>query len=75
MGKVSTLPLAPVGPDPDVIKFLEETLDGARKGDVTGVLLLVQDANGVAYRVAGIKDRFKITGFLYHAMHLLQTEV
>lgn len=60
--------------DPDIVRFLEDELANAKAGKTTGILVLVQDPEGVAYRVVGIKDRFEILGWLSHAMHLLQTD-
>lgn len=64
-------PAAPKG-DADVIAFLETALKRARRGDIKGVVLLAEDAEGVGYEVAGIQDRFRVSGFLFHALYQLQ---
>lgn len=62
-------------PDPEVVSFLEGVLEAARAGEVTGVLVLSQELDGsLKYTIAGIKDRFTVTGWLYHAMHRLQSD-
>lgn len=60
--------------DPDVIDILERALQQAKDGELNGVMVLKQDPGGVAYAVAGIKDRFTVLGWLSHAMHRLQTD-
>ena len=47
--------------DPDVVKFLEEALERARAGEISGILLLEQDREGMTYTVAGAKNRFEIS--------------
>lgn len=62
-------------PDPDLIRYLEAALERARSGEIVGVLMLQQDVTGcVRYTIANIKDRFKVLGFLSHAMHSLQED-
>ncbi len=61
--------------DADVVDMLEKALEKARDGELRGILLLGQDSGGVSYSIAGIKDRFLVTGFLAHAMHKLQTDL
>lgn len=62
-------------PDPDLVRMLEATLAQAKAGEATGILLLVQDRDGgVAYKLAGIRDRFLHLGLLSHAMHRLQAD-
>lgn len=60
--------------DPDVVRLLEEALVDARSGNMTGVMLLKQDPEGIAYATAGVEDRFAVLGWLSHAMHRLQTD-
>lgn len=60
--------------DPDVIVYLEEILARARTGEITGVMIMAQDGKGVAFRHAGLKDRFELLGWLSHTMHNLQTD-
>ena len=72
---MSTLVAFTRPPCPEVVEYLEEQLERARKGDMTGVLMVSQDGNGdVWYTVAGIKDRMTVLGVLSHAMHKLQTD-
>lgn len=54
--------------------MLEEVLAKVRAGDIHGVLVLSQDKTGIAYNIAGIKDRFEVLGWLSHAMHKLQSD-
>ena len=62
-------------PDPEVISFLDDALAKARKGEITGVLIISQDVGKWAsYSHAGLKDRFHVLGYLSHAMHQLQTD-
>lgn len=61
--------------DPEVVRYLEEALAEAKAGKLSGVLILQQDAEGLAYAVAGVKDRFALIGWLSHAIHKLQTDV
>lgn len=61
-------------PDTEVVALLERALQRAQAGEITGVLLLSQDGNGVAYGIAGLRDRFTQLGFLSHAMHRLQSD-
>ena len=64
-------------PDPvsDVVKFLEQALADAQSGELTGIVLLDQMRNGkVGYATAGIADRYKVSGYLFHALHKLQTD-
>lgn len=61
-------------PDPDVVTYLERVLEAARAGEITGVLILAQDAGGVSYGIAGLEGRYTVLGFLSHAMHRLQTD-
>lgn len=61
--------------DPDVVVFLEETLAKAKTGEVSGVLLVEQDRQGgVAYSVAGVTNRYMVSGLLFHALHKLQSD-
>lgn len=60
--------------DPDVVRFIEQVLERAKAGEISGVLMLSQDTEGVAYGIAGIKDRFTVLGWLSHAMHKLQDD-
>lgn len=60
--------------DPDVVGFLEKALQKAKDGEITGVLILAQDPSGVAYSLAGIKERFTVLGWLSHAMYQLQSD-
>lgn len=62
------------GTDPDVIARIEDVLEAAKAGEIHGVMILSQDAGGVRYTLAGIKDRFSVLGWLSHAMHRLQTD-
>lgn len=75
--KVSAIGLAKKPePNKEVVEFLEEALARAKLGEVAGILLLEQDSNGgaVSYSTSGIKDRFRTTGFLHHAIFKLQTD-
>jgi hypothetical protein len=58
--------------DPDIIKYLEASLERAKAGELLGILLLEEDATGIGYKTAGINDRYKTSGFLFHALHKLQ---
>jgi hypothetical protein len=60
--------------DPDVVEYLQRALDEAKAGEITGVMILAQDPDGVRYGLAGIKDRFAVIGWLSHAMHKLQAD-
>lgn len=63
-------------PCPDVVKFLEEALAIAMRGETTGVLILEQKTAGaLSYSVAGIADRYKVSGLLFHAIHKLQSDL
>jgi hypothetical protein len=53
---------------PEVVEFLEAVLERARAGELTGVLILAQDSKGLSYSVAGINDRYVVTGWLMHAI-------
>lgn len=60
--------------DPDIVSVLEEILARARAGEVTGLVLVAQDACGVEYRVVGIRNRWEKIGLLSHAIHKLQDD-
>lgn len=68
--------LVSIGPkvDSEVVEYLEDALRKARAGEISGVLILSQNAGGLGYAIAGINDRFTTAGWLYHAMHKLQTD-
>jgi len=59
---------------PDVVEYLKEVLEKAQAGEVSGVLIVSQGPGGISYAVAGIKDRLVISGWLFHAMHKLQSD-
>ena len=61
--------------DPDVVAILEQALEDAKNGEVSGVLLLEQRPGGSRYHLAGIEDRFAQTGYLYHVLHRLQYDL
>ncbi len=62
-------------PNKEVVELLEEALERAKKGETTGLLMLEQEGDGVvSYSIAGIKDRFKVTGYMYHAIFKLQND-
>lgn len=61
-------------PDPDVVGFLRDMLEQAEAGEIRGVLVVAQHAADVSWRVAGIEDRFRVTGYLLHAIHRLQED-
>lgn len=61
--------------DRDLVAFLEEALENARSGELTGILLVDQMRDGkVGYATAGITDRYKVAGYLFHALHKLQSD-
>lgn len=61
--------------DPDVVQLLEYALASARSGNTKGVLILEQGADGgIGYGTAGLKDRFTVSGALYHALHRVQSD-
>lgn len=60
--------------DDELVEMLEKTLAEAKDGEISAVMLLAQDCNGVRYRLYGIKDRFQVLGWLSHMMHRLQTD-
>lgn len=60
--------------DPDVVAYLKDMLARAESGDVTGVLVVAQEGEGVTYTIAGIRDRMTVLGYLSHAMHKLQSD-
>jgi hypothetical protein len=59
---------------PDVVEYLQEVLDKARVGEVSGVLIVSQGPGGISYCVAGLKDRLLISGWLFHAIYRLQSD-
>lgn len=61
--------------DPKVVSYLESILEEARAGRVRGVLVVEQRDDGfIGYTTAGLEDRFRLTGVLFHALHKLQTD-
>lgn len=61
--------------NPDVVKFLEEALVDAKSGELTGIVLIDQTRDGkVGYATAGVTDRYKVAGYLFHALHKLQAD-
>lgn len=67
-----TLPT--IGTDPDVLKYAEELVAEIKSGKVTGFVMVTQEPlRGAQYVVAGLKDRFHVTGFIWHMMHCLQS--
>jgi hypothetical protein len=69
--------LATVKPrvDAGTVELLEEALAMAKEGMVTGVTLCIErNDRSVAYSHAGITDRWKLSGMLYHALHKLQSD-
>jgi hypothetical protein len=69
---MSLTQLAPKRAVPEVVEYLEAALVRARAGEVTGVLILTQDAEGLAYSVAGISNRYTVSGWLMYAIFQLQ---
>jgi hypothetical protein len=63
-------------PDPDVVAYLEGALARARAGETVGVLILEQSApnQSCKYSTAGLDDRFKVMGYLMHAIANLQVD-
>lgn len=59
--------------EPDVVNFLTERLEAAKRGEVSGVLVLSQEAETLDFKTAGLRDRLRIIGFLSHALHKIQT--
>jgi hypothetical protein len=74
-GGIRELKAVNIQPDPVVIEFLEDALADAKAGKTTGVLIVAQDREGGAsYAITGIKNRFTVMGFLYHALFRLQSD-
>lgn len=62
-------------PNQDVIEYLETTLKQARAGEITGVIIMTQGPSGhLHYAVAGIHDRFQVSGWLFNALVKLQSD-
>lgn len=61
-------------PDPDVVKFISDELERAKRGEITGVLILTQDAAGTCYSCVGLKDRLTVIGYLSMAMYKLHSK-
>lgn len=68
--------LAKIEPKPDleIVARLEELLARAKSGEDFGFLILTQDKSGITYNVAGVRDRYKVLGWLSHAMYKLQSD-
>jgi 1,4-dihydroxy-2-naphthoyl-CoA synthase len=62
-------------PNADVVEFLERILQQARAGELVGTIILTQGTDGhLHYAVAGIHDRFQVTGWLFNALVKLQDD-
>jgi len=61
-------------PHQDVVEFLREMLEQAEAGEIRGVVVIAQGTTDVSWRVAGVDDRFRLIGYLMHAIHNLQAE-
>lgn len=63
--------------DADVVAFLESALARARAGEIRGAVLITEDfdrddeRHGSNWSVAGVKDRWKVIGYLTWAIHKL----
>lgn len=61
--------------DPEIIELLEYALANAKEGKTMGVLLLEQGTDGlIGYGTAGLRDRFTVSGALFHALHRVQSD-
>lgn len=58
--------------DPEVVDYLETVLERARRGETSGVLILEQRGDSCSWCCSGLGDRFKIIGYLAHAIHKMQ---
>ncbi len=74
MSKLATVATLTKKVDPELVAYMEKALAAVRAGDTTGVVLLEYHSDGLRYTTCGVHDRYQCTGFLYHALHKLQTD-
>ena len=57
--------------DREVVEYLETVLERARRGETSGVLILEQRGDGCSWCCSGLGDRFRVIGYLAHAMYVM----
>lgn len=57
----------------EVVDILRNALVRAEAGEITGIMFVEEEPDGKAsYSVAGLEDRFKVSGYLFYALQRLQ---
>ncbi len=75
MSEILKLAEKPVVVDPEIVELLEYALANAKEGKTMGILLLEQGMDGlIGYGTAGLRDRFTVSGALFHALHRVQSD-
>ena len=60
--------------DPKVVEFLEDRLAAAKRGEITGILILSDEAGAYDFKTIGLRDRMRVIGFLSHAAYKCQDD-
>lgn len=59
----------------DVVAFLEQALEMARAGEITGIALLVDEGKQVRFTSAGLRNVFAAAGYLnYMAYRMIRDD-
>lgn len=55
----------------NVVEILKDALVRAERGEITGVFIVEMSATTADHYCAGINDRWRTLGVIYHAAHKL----
>lgn len=58
-------------PNQDLIGVLEEALQRAREGEISGIALFEVHPGGLHYHTTGVPNRWEAMGYLVHMLHKL----